>query len=668
MFVQFFKLSKKHTKMKGLVFFVLIFFEVIAKANPLSVKLISHNTYFFKTFEKVEIGIELPFEVIKFIEEGKINPFNSTEIEIKGEVFYSDTLIQKLWGFYFEEMKRVDLSTTSGKIGADGWQKVLSDYIFRIRFAPMREGNFTAKILVVVPQFSIKEEIKFEFKVENGPSRGFVENTKSKKYLNYSSGESFFPIGLNLYEPKGWYLKDQNKDIDQLEIAVNSMDEYIRKLKNNGANFFALGLQQHNYGIEFEKVGDYRDRMGNAWEIDQLLNKCDSLDMYLCLTLFFHPDFDRVNWPGPYDRWNENGYSKIEGVNSRKDFFTNEKAKEFFKQRLRYISSRWGYSTKIAFYEIFTEINQGFLFDDFGESKGSWKTSREDVKKWVDEMSTYLKEFLGDVHLNSISGYACNFEIKEKEESIWTLKNIDIVQQHSYGSLVDDMEKRLSEYVIPASNEFQKPVYFDEIGAGLFSEKEAISPLVFHNNLWSQCMMGTMGSGLNYYWFEILEKGYDTNFIALSSFLKDVDWIKNDYEPQLDKSGMFEMKCNNDFESKIAAYTLLSSDKTNAMGWVHNRSYNYINTNGKVVFQSWMGKRDTCSACCAIPVEGTSFRIRKLLPNKKYKIEFYTTTSTLTLVETKEYKTGKLFRSIKVDVPKLDEINKDYSYKVMLLD
>lgn len=105
----------------------------------------------------------------------------------------------------------------------------------------------------------------------------------------------------------------------------------------------------------------------------------------------------------------------------------NEQAKKWFKNKLRYIIARWGYSTNILSYELFNEIEQSFLMQridnsntenpyyrlmqdnptpgflnlPFENSKIISNKVKYEIVKWVDEMTAYLKS-LDKKHLVTV--------------------------------------------------------------------------------------------------------------------------------------------------------------------------------------------------------------------------------------------------------------------------
>ncbi len=71
-----------------------------------------------------------------------------------------------------------------------------------------------------------------------------------------------------------------------------------------------------------------------------------------------------------------------------KDFFTNAESKAMYKNRLRYLIARWGYSPAIAAWEFFNEIDNAVFTPTPHDSV---LIEHQVITQWHDEMSTYLK-------------------------------------------------------------------------------------------------------------------------------------------------------------------------------------------------------------------------------------------------------------------------------------
>jgi hypothetical protein len=152
-------------------------------------------------------------------------------------------------------------------------------------------------------------------------------------------------------------------------------------------------------------------------KIDRLFNLCDSLNLYVMLTL----------GPGAYGT-REGGFSPTAA-----DFFVNPKAKARYKNRLRYLVARWGYSTSIGAWEFFNEVDNM----QFGNRRKP--ISSDSIVTWHDEMSTYLKQV--DVYNHLITTSISFRDLK----GLNSLPHMDFNQRHLYRNNMG-IPKTINEY------------------------------------------------------------------------------------------------------------------------------------------------------------------------------------------------------------------------------
>ena len=107
--------------------------------------------------------------------------------------------------------------------------------------------------------------------------------------------------------------------------------------------------------------------------MEELLHMLDSLHMYVMLTLDMNSG-KNVQW------------------------FSSTASMDKYKNKLRYLVARWGYSTNIAAWEFFNEIDNGVF-----NKADSVLIPHVYVTNWHDEMSRYLKDIDPYKHLVTTS-------------------------------------------------------------------------------------------------------------------------------------------------------------------------------------------------------------------------------------------------------------------------
>jgi hypothetical protein len=143
--------------------------------------------------------------------------------------------------------------------------------------------------------------------------------------------------------------------------------------------------------LEWQKVGSTKrysntDKYFNPGAIkrmDELVHLTDSLGLYFMLTLDWHGHL--MEGGG----WKNSPYNVINGgpAKTPTEFFTLRSARDKYKNKLRYVVARWGYSTNIAAFEFFNEIDNAAF-----NGADSILIPHAAITQWHDEMSRYLKD------------------------------------------------------------------------------------------------------------------------------------------------------------------------------------------------------------------------------------------------------------------------------------
>lgn len=291
-------------------------FEVVGYVNDLN------N---IPKLSKFELGIKPPETVLaaiqNFLDEtgnGELNPYMSDDIHIEA-IFskeYSYTIphpiepievtgeiIKKRDGFFTKEVERdisgfddlynhplanndtVVSNAEYPNLGG-GWTVSDSDYPFRIRFAPPKVGEWTCQIKISVQEGQhVYISPTFTFNVVNSNKKGFLRVDNNKRFLK-RDGESFRPIGVNYPSPirDGYPLRgldNGNKLVNRPEYhgklpPIAHYEQYLRMMDTlamNGVNYFRMIMNPWALDIEYEKLGDYTDRMHIAKEMDLILER-----------------------------------------------------------------------------------------------------------------------------------------------------------------------------------------------------------------------------------------------------------------------------------------------------------------------------------------------------------------------------------------------------------
>ena len=180
------------------------------------------------------------------------------------------------------------------------------------------------------------------------------------------------------------------------------------------------------------------------------------------------------------------------------------------KNLLRYAVARWGYSTSVAAWEYFNEMNPGLPTDRF-----------------YAELGEHLEQVDPYRHLRCTSTWGPS--AKDCRHS-----QLDVAQVHFYVRPSDKQQGKDEVAAVLGRTQFLrqhapgKPALVGEFGLatekwGLSDDMKADAELVhFHNSLWASALSGLSGTALFWWWDQLDRMDAYAHYRPLATFLADV--------------------------------------------------------------------------------------------------------------------------------------------------
>ncbi len=437
---------------------------------------ISPNSSTIGQYEKLELTVGLSST-------NYTNPYDFT-ISSGGALlratFTSPTgLVKTVDGFYLQQYTVANI--TNGSLtttGATAW---------RVRFTPNEVGNW-AYSLTFQDAGGTSTASTGSFSCTNSTNKGFIRKQTGKNYLKFDNNTQFIPIGQNVC----WY------------GSANRLGDYKKWLDNmstNKSNFFRLWfcywgieLEWTNYfGTVYGGLKNYRQ--DRAFELDWLMDYAAQNGMYVDMCLQNH---GQLAWSGGNAQWGGNPYNNALGGTcaSPMAFWTDATAKATYKNKLRYILARWGYSPSVACWELFNEMN---LTQDY-----STLANKNNASAWAIEMGQFLKTNDPNNHLVSNS-----YHNSLEGATVWTDPNFDWVQTHIYNTTanIDDDVVKLTEEIL---GNYNKPYQVGEFGIYVDDPSNITATndpqaVHFHNTMWASLFSGAVGSASTWWWDNFID-------------------------------------------------------------------------------------------------------------------------------------------------------------------
>lgn len=285
----------------------------------------------------------------------------------------------------------------SGESGAEStWEA---------RFTPQERGKYTYFFRYSEDGKVVSESAPAKFRSRRSRLQGML-HVRDNWTLVYDNGKPFRGVGINLcWESR---TEDDSKffsDLHEQQDRFN-FDAMLPDFAQNGGNFTRMWICNWNFPIDrqegfnnhrYTETTEYMNESA-CERLDHVLDLCMDLDIRIMLCM---------------------GQGKVVADRA---FFNCPDAKTRYRNYLRYIVARWGYSPAIGMWELFNEI------DNVQHNAPDGVIPAEEIVAWHDEMSTYLAALDPFQHIRTTS-------ISHRDlEGLNDLANLDINQKHIYNA------------------------------------------------------------------------------------------------------------------------------------------------------------------------------------------------------------------------------------------
>ncbi|MGC9042705.1 MAG: hypothetical protein ACP5KG_02475 [Myxococcota bacterium] len=473
------------------------------------------------------------------------NPFDMSRLDITMKVLKPDGSDDESRGFFMTEY---NIERDEG----DRERFVKGEERLRVRYNPNMAGTY-------ILYFTIRDENilltsgYYPVEVSRYKGRDYIKvSKKNPLYFSDENEKPFFPIGFNI----GWARYS----------GLFEFQHYIDKMKESYSNLFRMWMIKWSNAIEWTEgygSGDYKGLMryaqDNAARIDRILSYAEERDIKIMLTLGSYLEFtEGGSWNE--GSWKENPYNIENGGMCRNssDFFLMKEAREYYKNRLRYISARWGYSSSIFAYEFFNETYAPF--------------------EWVSEMSAFLKKIDYNRHMISTT-YG--------DDKIFTLKNIDFTMTHLYGNppeLIKDYPQRVNEITTQHITKYKKPFLLAEFGIDWsksdYEYDRDGTAINFHNGVFAAISSGSAGTAMLWWWDDYIDRLNLYKILSPVNVVIDELGDMSNYRPL----NMDNLRYERD---KLNVYGIVSDSKL--LLWIQNKESNWYNEYNQIEYESVSG-------------------------------------------------------------------------------
>ncbi|NUP99975.1 MAG: DUF5060 domain-containing protein, partial [Armatimonadetes bacterium] len=463
----------------------------LAMNQPLVIRAVSLDKATVPRYGRLELSIDLQATYD--------NPFDPEQIDVTAAFLAPSGRELTVPGFLYRPYARSRAGNSERLVpsGPPSW---------RVRFAPTEVGEYRFQV-TARDRSGHRSSVPATFQVTAGNAPGYVRvSPDDPMYFAHDDGSPYFALGANVCWPGS--------------AGTYDYDEWFPRYAAAGGNYARLWLGPFDVFTLERQAAASRDDTGlgrydlaNAWRLDYVLELAErqGLKLMYCLE-----SFNALRSRPQYNYWHLNPYNAANGgpLATPEAFFTDEQARRVFKQRLRYLVARWGYSPNLLAWEFWNEVD---IIDKYVSSE---------VVRWHEEMSRYLREIDPWKHLQTTS-YAGS----AGDPAVDRLPEMDYSQTHRYGPR--DMGADLPGWSA-RKRAYGKPHYVGEFGldaGGSGSERDP-DGLSWHNGLWASVMAGDAGAGMLWWWDSYIHpRNLYYHLAALAAFTQGIDWPRQGFAP-----------------------------------------------------------------------------------------------------------------------------------------
>ena len=415
-------------------------------------------------------------------------------------------------GFYSQDYAPADSAATPID-GTEGW---------RVRFAGPEPGAYKGKVELRAKGKLIATRDIPPFTLAKSPNHGVLRvSPTAPRYLEFEDGTGYFPIGQDVC-----WTTDVSKSIPGATLAVPSLpwnqayERWFGRMGENRANWARVFMKESFF---IDSGQPWQWELEKAWRFDRLLDIAKKDGIHICLC--FNPERSDSGacYGGMMDIFRADNTAWGRLLHSQNltydQFFLNPLTREMYRDKIRYIVARWGYSTNIFSWEFWNEI------ESVGPQQGTFA--------WMREMTAYLRSVDPWNHLIKSSAH------HTWSPEFWGHDNGDLNDVHPYfGWAGEEGPKNLGAFLPEFSSGVYstgRPFIVAETGiarevmtkygrAGELADKDTTC-FHIHEALWGGLFAGAVGSGMVWWWDEHtdLHNGY-FRFQAIANFVQDVQF------------------------------------------------------------------------------------------------------------------------------------------------
>lgn len=428
------------------------------------------------------------------------NPFDSDQVRVDASVTPATGTPWLVPGFLYRPYTRC-LDAEKERLDMQGpatWQ---------VRLSFLAPGSYKVSVKAADRSGEVVSEpliINVSAAPDGDDSRLMIRRDKNDcRYFVTASGRTYFPVGANVCWGGG--------------RGTFDYDLWLPKYAAAGCDYTRLWLSPmwFTFGMNTPESGYDAIELRNAWRLDYVLEMAERLGIRLMLCV---DSFNILRGKKTiYGQWEESPYRDSNGgpLSKPGEYFTNPQMKKAYKDRLRYLVARYGYSPNVMAWEFWNEVD---IIDDFDPAP---------VTEWHQEMARFLRSIDPWQHLITTST-ARPAGVPQLD----ALPELEFVQTHRYGS--KDMAFELGQDRATKAAAQDRPHFHGEFGITHLGRSGEADPngVYIHNALFSSVGQMQAGSPMTWWWDSYVEpRNLYPVYASFTGWIKGFDFVRQEAKP-----------------------------------------------------------------------------------------------------------------------------------------
>jgi len=316
---------------------------------------------------------------------------------------------------------------------------------WNFRFQPNEKGKHTCVFKITFPKQGPETILSVVFESTQQNTSDFQFFGIDDYSLIYPDGTRKKGVGINF----PWEEEPGRKR----GILDYEYETFLPRLKAMGCNIVRMWSCPWNLGFIWNTANarKQQNRYNSLQlrKIDRVFETAMNCQIHMIWCLDYHGALKEISdyWGGNAF-WKEHPYHESNGgpCTISETLFTDPKARQLYKDRLRYILARWGYGPALGIVEFWNEIDNAVEGD-------THSIQFQKVIDWHKEMAAYMNE-LDPFHRPLTTSLSHTFS-----KELYSIQDLNFAQLHLYqqsDTIISNLQN--------AKQLYQKPVIVGEIG------------------------------------------------------------------------------------------------------------------------------------------------------------------------------------------------------------